>query len=38
MKQISLFNDRIKSRIQEMSDDIKSNVLSKIDSFPVFAL
>ena len=39
MKQISLSsNDRIKSRIHEMSDNIKSKVLSKIDSSPVFAL
>ena len=33
MKQISLSNDTIKSRIHEMSDNIKSKVLSKIDSF-----
>ena len=38
MKQISLSNDTIKSRIHEMSDKIKSKVLSKIDSSPVFAL
>ena len=38
MKQISLSNDTIKSRILEMSDNIKSKVLSKIDSSPVFAL
>ena len=38
MKQISLSNDTIKSRIHEMSDNIKSKVLSKIDSSPVFAL
>ena len=38
MKQISLSNDTIKSRIHEMSDDFKSKVLSKIDSSPVFAL
>ena len=38
MKQISHSNDTIKSRIQEMSDNIKSKVLSKIDSSPVFAL
>ena len=38
MKQILLSNDTIKSRIQDMSDDIKSKVLSKIDSSPVFAL
>ena len=38
MKQISLSNDAIKSRIHEMSDNIKSKVLSKIDSSPVFVL
>ena len=38
MKQILLSNDIIKSRIHEMSDNIKSKVLSKIDSSPVFAL
>ena len=38
MKQISLSNDTIKSRIHKMSDNIKSKVLSKIDSSPVFAL
>ena len=38
MKQISLSNDKIKSRIHEMSDNIKSKVLSKIDCSPVFAL
>ena len=38
MKQISLSNDTIKSRIHEMWDNIKSKVLSKIDSSPVFAL
>ena len=38
MKQISLSNNTIKSRIHEMSDNIKSKVLSKIDSSPVFAL
>ena len=38
LKQIPLSNDTIKSRIHEMSDNIKSKVLSKIDSFPVFAL
>ena len=38
MKQISLSYDTIKSRIHEMSDNIKSKVLSKIDSSPVFAL
>ena len=38
MKQISLSNDTIKSRIHEMSDNIKSKGLCKIDSSPVFAL
>ena len=38
MKPISLSNDKIKSRIHEMSDNMKSKVLSKIDSSPVFAL
>jgi len=38
MKQISLSNDTIKSRIHEMSDNIKGKVISKIDSSPVFAL
>ena len=38
MKQISLSNNTIKSRIHEMSDNIKSKVLSKIDFSPVFAL
>ena len=38
MKQISLSNDTIKSRIHEMSDNIKSKMLSKIGSSPVFAL
>ena len=38
MKQISLSNDTIKSQIHEMSDNIKSKVLSKIDASPVFAL
>ena len=38
MKQISLSNDTIKSRIHEMSDNIWSKVLSKIDSSLVFAL
>ena len=38
MKQISLSNDTIKSRIHEMSDNITSKVLSKIESSPVFAL
>ena len=38
MKQISLSNDTIKSRIHEMSDNITSKVLSKIDFSPVFAL
>ena len=38
MKQISLSNDTLKSRIHEMSDNIKSKRFSKIDSSPVFAL
>ena len=38
LKQTSLFNDTIKSRIHEMSDIVKSQVISKIDSSPVFAL
>ena len=38
MKQISLSNDTRKSRIHEMSDNIKSKVWSKIDSSPVSAL
>ena len=38
MKQISLSNDTIQSRIYEMSDNIKSKVLSEIDSSPAFAL
>ena len=38
IKQISLSNDTIKSRIHEISDNIKSKVLSKTDSSPVFAL
>ena len=38
MKQLSLSSDAKKSRINEMSDNIKSKVLSKIDSSPVFAL
>ena len=38
MKQISLSNDTIKSRIHEMSNNIKSKVLSNVDSSPVFAL
>ena len=38
MKQISLSNDTIKSRIHEMSENIKSKVISKINSSPVFAL
>ena len=37
MKQILLSNDTIKSRIHEMSDNIKSKVLSKIDSSLAFA-
>ena len=39
MKQLSLSNDTIKSRIHNMSDNnIKSKVLSKIGFSPVFAL
>ena len=38
MKQISLSNDTIKSQIHEMSKNIKSKVISKINSSPVFAL
>ena len=38
MKRISLSNDTIKSRIHEMSENIKSKVISKINSSPVFAL
>ena len=38
MKQISLSNDTIKFRIHEMLDNIKSKMLSKIDSSPVFVL
>ena len=38
MKQISLSNDTKKSRNHEMPNNIKSKVLSKIDSSPVFAL
>ena len=38
IKQISLFNDTIKSRIHEMSENIKSKVISKINSSLVFAL
>ena len=38
MKQISLSNDTIKSRIHEMSENIKSKVIWKINSSPVFAL
>ena len=38
MKQISLSNDTIKSRIHDMSENIKSKVISKINSSPVFAL
>ena len=37
MKQISLSNDTIKSRIHEMFKNIKSKVISKINSSPVFA-
>ena len=38
MKQISLSNDTIKARIHEMSENIKSKVISKINSSPVFAV
>ena len=38
MKQISLSNDTIKNRIDEMSDNIKGQVVSKILSSPLFAL
>ena len=38
MKRISLSNDTIKSRIHETSENIKSKVISKINSSPVFAL
>ena len=38
MKQISLSNDTMKSRVHEMLDNIKSKMLSKIESSPVFAL
>ena len=38
MKQISLSNDTIKSRIHEMFKNIKSKVIWKINSSPVFAL
>ena len=38
MKRISLSNDTIKSRIHEMSENIKSKVILKINSSPVFAL
>ena len=38
MKRISLSNDTIKLRIYEMSENIKSKVISKINSSPVFAL
>ena len=37
MKQISLSNDTIKNRIDEMSDNIKGQVVSKILSSPLFA-
>ena len=37
MKQISLANDPIKSLIHQMSENIKSKVISKINSSPVFA-
>ena len=35
-KRISLSNETIKSRIHEMSENIKSKVISKINSSPVF--
>ena len=38
MKQISLSNGTIKSLIHKMSENIKSKVISKINSSPVFAL
>ena len=38
MKQISPSNDTIKSKIHEISENIKSKVISKIISSPVFAL
>ena len=38
MKQISLSNDTKKYRIHEMSKNIKSKMISKINSSPVFAL
>ena len=38
MQTISISNDAIQSRIHEMSDNTKSKVISKTDSFPVFAL
>ena len=38
MKRISLSNDTIKLRISEMSENIKTKVISKINSSPVFAL
>ena len=38
MKQISLSNDTIKSQFNEMFENIKSKVISKINSSPVFAL
>ena len=37
VKRISLSNDTIKSRIHEISENIKSKVISKINSSPVFA-
>ena len=36
MKQISLSNDTIKLQIHEMSENIKSKVIWKINSSPVF--
>ena len=38
IKRISPSNDTIKSRIHKMSENIKSKVISKINSPPVFAL
>ena len=38
MKRISLSNDTIKSQIHEMSENMKSKMISKINSSLVFAL
>ena len=38
MQQIPLSNDTIKSRINEMSDNIQSKVIAKTNSSPVFSL